>query len=103
MAKAKSKQNLEIDPNIPEIIEIPPKEYGIYNKENRVRIENIMKLINAQQKDIEEIYSLYKLFINPNARTISTTGCSSCGASTPIKYWNELGTFYNKNKDKFEN
>ena len=45
MAKAKSKQNLEIDPNIPEIIEIPPKEYGIYNKENRVRIENIMKLI----------------------------------------------------------
>jgi hypothetical protein len=78
----------------------PPVE-TIYTKERYdilVKLQSVVAPTNAQ---IEQIYQLYKIFINPDkARPSGNGSCSSCGNSISKLYW-ELMAWFKENKNRF--
>ena len=78
----------------------PPVE-TIYTKgrfDTLVKLQSVVAPTNSQ---IQQIYELYKIFINPDkARPSGNGSCSSCGNSISKLYW-ELMAWFKENKNRF--
>ena len=60
-----------------------------------IRIDEIRKMGSIGKPVMDEIYELYKKYINPKALMYQV----NCKCNTSISvYWNELLTWYHKNK-----
>ena len=72
-----------------------------YTLEDYETIQQLAKIINPNNQQINQIYELYKLYINPNARY---PVLSNCGCGFGISdYWRAIINHANNNKDKFKN
>jgi hypothetical protein len=60
----------------------------------------LRRVVAPNGEEMETIFSLYKKYINENARQY-TTGCS-CGHDIGTYYW-DLMDFFSKNESKFIN
>jgi hypothetical protein len=78
----------------------PPVE-TIYTKgrfDTLVKLQSVVAPTNSQ---IQQIYELYKIFINADKTMPSSSGsCSSCGNSISKLYW-QLMQWFKENKTKF--
>lgn len=106
MAKKKKVEevSLEIESTVGEdnsLATNPPIVETVYTKERYdilVKLQSVVAPTNAQ---IQQIYELYKVFINPNKSAPNVSGsCSSCGNSISKMYW-ELMAWFKENKSKF--
>jgi hypothetical protein len=103
MAKKKTSQvSLESQSTVGEEVslETNPIEtiYTQERKEILIKLQSVVAPTNAQ---IQQIYELYKIFINPYKSMPNTSGsCSSCGNSISKLYW-ELMAWWRDNKNKF--
>lgn len=63
-------------------------------------ILRLHKIISPSGGDMESIYSLYKKYVDENARQYNSSGCGTCGNSIVV-YWRGLMSWYNINKNQF--
>jgi hypothetical protein len=78
----------------------PPIE-TIYTKERYDILVKLQSVVAPTNSQIQQIYELYKIFINPDKAMPSTSGsCSSCGNSISKLYW-DLMQWFKENKSKF--
>ena len=102
--KKKEEVSLEIESTVGEensLVTNPPVVETIYTKERYdmlVKLQSVVAPTNAQ---VQQIYELYKVFINPEkAKPNVNGGCSSCGNSISKLYWS-LMAWFKENKSKF--
>jgi hypothetical protein len=88
----KPKQKQEVAQNeAPKSTLLPNGDY--------VELCRLMKVANAQQSDLDSIYTLYKRYINTNAG-MYRVGCSCSNSIT--KYYEDLRNWFSANREKFD-
>lgn len=71
-----------------------------FKKEYYVFVMKLLKAGGCTSEEKEEIFRLYKIFIDPTHKQFIDTGCASCSSSIQMM-WSKLKLFIIENKDKF--
>lgn len=71
-----------------------------FKKEYYDFVMRLLKQGGANPAEKQEIFRLYKLFIDPTHKQFTDTGCASCTSSIQLM-WTKLKTFVIENKEKF--
>jgi len=79
-------------------VEQVEQKTNLYPMEDRLEIMRLFKVANANQTDIDSIFSLYKKYINPNVKSY-TTSCNCNGSIS--HYWKQLTEWYSENNSLF--
>lgn len=71
-------------------------------KDNQLKIDNdeilrLLRIISPTGTDMTSIFSLYQKYVDSNVKSFNASGCSTCGNSI-VRYWRELGAWYELNK-----
>ncbi len=91
-----SPSSLEVKENT---IEVVKKDFGIYNRENYEMLKKLRKVVSPSKEQMEEIFRLFKLFVNPLQKTYQVS--CNCQNSIVNLYWT-LIKFFDDNRYKFE-
>ena len=74
----------------------------MYKKEHLEFVNKLLKAGGAGPEEKQEIFRLYKLYIDPNHLNWIDSSCNSCSSSI-LGMWNKLRDFVTANSKKFIN
>lgn len=69
-----------------------------FTKADADKIQSFYKIATASRQEMDEIFSMYKKYVNPNARPY-ITNCK-CGSSISA-YYQKLLNWFESNRSKF--
>lgn len=71
---------------------------NIYSETNHLEMERLRKITNPSKPDMDSIFHLYKLYVNPQVKSYQTS--CNCNSSIVTLYW-KLMAWYKENITKF--
>jgi hypothetical protein len=67
---------------------------------DKIELTRLLRIISPTGADMDSIETLYKRYIDANARPARRGGCNTCGNSIVV-YWRNLTTWFQKNIGNF--